>query len=71
MSNCLPYVDAFFEDLEIYEDTACGHSYKAFISGSLREFLGNENRENAINVYRTFFDCYRICIDGQLSLIHI
>ena len=67
MSNCLPYVNAFFEDLEIYEDTACGHSYKAFISGSLREFLGNENRENAINVYRTFFDCYRICIAGQAN----
>lgn len=65
MSNCLPYVNDFFKDLEIYEDIARGHSYKAYISGSVREFLSNENRKNALDVYRMFFDCYRICMAGK------
>ena len=65
MSNCLPYVNSFFDDLEIYEDISGGHSYKAYICGAVREFLSAENRENALNVYRMFFDCYRICLPGE------
>lgn len=65
MSNCLPYVNAFFDELEVYEDISGGHSYKAYLSGAVREFLSCENRKNALDVYRMFFDCYRICMPGE------
>ena len=65
MSNFLPYVNAFFDDLEIYEDISGGHSYKAYISGAVREFLSKENRKNALEVYRMFFDSYRITMPGE------
>ena len=65
MSNFLPYVNAFFDDLEIFEDISRGHSYKAYISGAVREFLSKENRKNALEVYRMFFDSYRISMPGE------
>ena len=65
MSNCLPYVNRFFDELEMFEDVSCGHSYKAYISGSVREFLTKESRENALEVYRMFFDSYRISMPGE------
>ncbi len=65
MSNFLPYVNTFFDELEMYEDLSRGHSYKAYISGAVREFLTKENRENALDVYRMFFDSYRISLPGE------
>ena len=65
MSNFLPYVNSFFDELEIFEDISRGHSYKAYIGGAVREFLNKEDRENALDVYRMFFDAYRISMPGE------
>lgn len=65
MSNCLTYVNRFFDSLEMYEDVARGHSYKSYNREAVRAFLENETKENAYEVYRTFFDSYRIAIEGD------
>jgi len=65
MSNCLPYVNKFFDELEMYEDEFRGHSYKAYNREAIRTFLENETQDNAFEVYRTFFDSYRISIPGN------
>lgn len=67
MSNCLPYAQRFFDELEMFEDVARGHSYKAYLWQSVKEFLENENQETAFAVYRAFFDSYRITLPGENS----
>ena len=63
--NLAIYVNRFFDDLEIYEDVARSHCYKAYIREAIRGFLEDENQETAYDVYRTVFDCYRIQMPGQ------
>ncbi len=65
MNNLRAYSDLFFDDLEIFEDIQRGHSYKAFIRQAVREFLENETKETAFAVYESFFDSYRITIEGK------
>ena len=58
--NLATYVNTFFDELEVYEDIANRHSFKAFIREAVRSFLEDESQDNAYEVYRTFFDSYRI-----------
>lgn len=65
MSDMRKYVERFFDELEIFEDTERGHCYKIFMSQAIREFLDNETKETAFDVYRAFFDSYRITLKGS------
>ena len=65
MSNLSPFVNRFFEELELSADVQEGHSYKSFLRGAVSAFLENEAPETAFAVYRAFFDSYRITIPGR------
>lgn len=65
MSNLYKYSNLFFDDLEVFEDLARGHSFKAYLTQAVREFLGFESKETAFGVYRSFFDSYRITLEGR------
>ncbi len=65
MSNLSQYSNHFFDDLEIFEDLSRGHSYKAYLRQAVLEFLEDETKESAFAVYRTFFDSYRITLEGK------
>jgi hypothetical protein len=65
MDNFSQYVNKFFDELEVYEDLARGHSFKAFLRQAILEFLQKETKESAFEVYRSFFDSYRITLEGQ------
>ena len=65
MNNFHQYLNHFFDELEIFEDTSRGHSYKAFIRQAILEFIENETKKNALAVYEAFFDSYRIKIEGD------
>jgi len=60
-------VEAFFDDLEVFEDKERGHFYKIFMRQSIREFVDNGTKETALAVYRTFFDSYRIVLEGSTN----
>ena len=65
MSNLAPYVDRFFDALEMAEDVENGHSYKAYVRTAVRAFLDGEDQDTAFEVYRIFFDSYRITLPGD------
>lgn len=67
MSDLKKYVKDFFNELEVYEDAARGHCFKIFMSQSLYDFLDNETKDTAFRVYRTFFDSYRIKLEGSTN----
>lgn len=67
MNNLIIYTEKFFNDLELFEDVARGHSYKAFIRQAVQEFLENETKDTAFAVYEAFFDSYRITLEGKES----
>jgi hypothetical protein len=67
MNNLCAYTNLFFNDLELFEDVARGHSYKAFIQQAVLAFLENETKETAFAVYESFFDSYRITLEGKNS----
>lgn len=65
--NLKSYVESFFDSLEVYEDAARGHDYRAFMRAAAAEFLSGETKATALGVYRTFFDSYRIKLEGEKS----
>jgi len=65
MSNLSPYSNHFFDELEVFEDLYRGHSYKAYLRQAVLEFLEDETKETAFAVYRSFFDSYRITLEGE------
>ena len=65
MNQLFSYANRFFDQLEVFEDIARGHSYKAFMRQAVLEFLENETKENAFAVYTAFFDSYRIALRDQ------
>ncbi len=65
MSNLAPFVERFFDGLEMYEDVARGHNYKAYVRGAVAAFLADETPETAFDVYQAFFDVYRITLQGD------
>lgn len=66
-SNLQIYVTQFFNELEMYEDVARNHSYKSYLFSCVQNFLNNENRDTAFEVYKAFFDSYRIDIPGATN----
>lgn len=67
MDNFEKYTNLFFDELEVFEDLSRGHSYKAYLRQSVIEFLENETKDTAFSVYRSFFDSYRITLEGQTN----
>jgi hypothetical protein len=59
------YINHFFDRLEVYEDLTNGHYYKTYIQQSILEFLENETKETAFSVYESFFNSYRITLEGE------
>ena len=64
-SNLKQYVNKFIDELEIYDDVNRGHNYKSYIKSCINNFLNNENRDTAFEVYKAFFDSYRIDMPGE------
>ena len=67
MNHIIKYQNQFFDQLEVYEDLARGHNYKAYLRQSVLEFLDDETKETAFGVYRSFFDSYRITLEGKTN----
>jgi len=67
MNGLLEYTARFFDELEIFEDISRGHSYKAYLHQAVIEFLENETKDTAFGVYRSFFDSYRITLEGKTN----
>ncbi len=65
MNDLKFYVEKFFDELEVYEDKVNGHCYKIYIKQSILAFLNKQTKESALEVYRAFFDSYRITIPGE------
>jgi hypothetical protein len=65
MNKLIQYSNRFFDELEMFEDVARGHSYKSYIHQAILEFLENETKESAFAVYEAFFDSYRITLEGN------
>ncbi|HWR61807.1 MAG TPA: RyR domain-containing protein [Clostridia bacterium] len=65
MNDMRRLAEVFFDELEVFEDKERGHCYKVFMRQSICEFLDNGTKETAFAVYRTFFDSYRITLEGS------
>ena len=65
MDNFVIYTNKFFDELEVFEDISRGHSYKAYLRQAVIEFLEGETKDTAFGVYRSFFDSYRITLEGE------
>ena len=65
MSNLTKCSNHFFDELEVFEDVSRGHSYKAYLRQAVLEFLESETKNTAFAVYRSFFDSYRITLEGR------
>ena len=70
MSDMRTYVVSFFDSLDMMAD-AEGHAYKAFLSSAVYEFLQNETKDKAYNLYTIFFDIYRIKTEDGKSFIDL
>ena len=71
-SNLFQYVQPFFEQLEVFEDIYRGHCYKNYLVSTVEEFLKDETEERAFNVFRAFFDVYRIHVpDNKESFVDL
>lgn len=55
----------FFKELEIHEDIKNGHHYKAYLQQAVGDFVRLPGKATAFHVYRAFFDCYRIRLEGD------
>ena len=66
-SNLIIYINKFFDELEMYEDVAKNHNYKSYLRVCVQNFLNNETRDTAFEVYKAFFDAYRIDMPGETN----
>ena len=59
-NNLKPYIDDFFNDLDLYDDYKNGHNYKDLLHASVIRFLDFENTYTAYEIYENFFMIYQI-----------
>lgn len=64
-SNLFQYTKLFFDSLEMYEDRFRGHNYKNYLVSSIERFQEDETGEHAFDVFRAFFDVYRVTVPGN------
>ena len=60
-------VGKFFKILKLYDDENNGHKYKDFMKGAIFNFLDNENKSTAAEVYKIFFEIYQITEENKSS----
>lgn len=60
INNFREYISVFFDSLELSSDSENKHNYKAFIRGSIDDFISNGTKDTAFEVYQTFLDSYQI-----------
>lgn len=70
MSETIEYASRFFDALYPDEEKN-GHFYKTYLRFSIAEFLQNETKKNAYDVFSTFFDMYRMKNDSVRSFIDL
>lgn len=60
-----PYIDKFFDQLELYDDYYQDHHYESLLKAGIDVFLDNETEYNAYEVYQTFFMIYQITAEKK------
>lgn len=60
INNFREYIGIFFDTLELSADKDNQHNYKAFIRGSIDDFISKGTKDTAFEVYQTFLDSYQI-----------
>ena len=56
----MSWIEAFFNELEVYEDINNSCNYKQNLLDAIKTFLAESNEKNAEHVYFSFFDAYWI-----------
>lgn len=54
----------------MFEDAERGHHYKVYLQHCISQFLDEETAETAFDVYRAFFDCYRLALPGKSNAFY-
>jgi hypothetical protein len=65
------YIGTFFDSLKIRMDKPGDDFRKTYVKESVSAFLKNENFSTACEVYKSFFDCYRIKLEGEVGFIDL
>ena len=71
MDDMKGYINAFFKLLNIESDSKQGHFFKEYIQAAVMEFLDDEIKKEAYDVYSLFLDIYRVNISGEKSFIDL
>ena len=71
MDSLKSYVNSFFQDLGLDADKNGGHFYKQYISKEIEEFLDDEIKREAYDIFSMFLDIYRANISGERSFIDL
>ncbi len=71
MDTLKVYIENFFKLLNIDSDNDKIHFYKEYMSSAVMEFLDNEIKDEAYDVYSFFLDIYRVNISGDQSFIDL
>lgn len=71
MADLRTSVGKFYELLDIGSDKDKLHFYKEYIAAASMEFLDDESKDKAYDVYSFFLDSYRINISGDRSFIDL
>ncbi len=71
MNTIKHYVNDFFSTLTIDADTDGNHFYKQYIAKEIDEFLDDEVKREAYDIYSMFLDIYRPSISGEKSFIDL
>lgn len=62
------YIDEFFK---LYKSKKRRDSFNYYLKESIDDFLRNENKSNAFDVYVNFFDSYKMVLTGNKNLIDL
>lgn len=62
------YIDDFFK---LYKNKKTSESFNYYLKESIDNFIENENKSNAFDVYVNFFDSYKIALMGNKNLIDL
>ncbi len=71
MDTLKTYVENFFKLLNIDSDNDKVHFYKEYMASAVMEFIDDEIKAEAYDVYSFFLDIYRVNISGEQSFIDL
>ncbi|MFA7533846.1 MAG: RyR domain-containing protein [Tissierellaceae bacterium] len=67
----LDYINSFFKQFSISEDSKDQHFYTLYLKESILEFQKEETKEKAMEVYEMFFDCYKLKTNQELNFVDL